>query len=434
MCYAIPGKVTSISDKTVFVDYFGEEKKAYNDFYDLSPGDYVYAQGGYVVQKILPVDAEEILSVWKESFFSLQETDLAISRLALSGSKADAGCLRILDKVTESLRYTNEDLLYLLGLENEECLGLLRKSGNFLRQKYMKNSCCVHGIIEISNYCSRGCFYCGISSYNGAVPRYSMSNDEIFAAASEAVLKYGFRSLVLQSGEDAGLDFDGMAEVVRKIREELGALIFVSFGEIGVDGLKKLYDAGSRGLLMRFESSNPMLYRRVCPGHTLEGRLEHIKQAYSMGYLIITGALIGIPGQSPQDILNDIYLAKDLNAEMFSFGPFIPHSSTPLASYPPPKEEDILKVIALLRIVNPRDARILVTTAFETLSSEARRNGLLSGANSVMLNVTPLQYRKLYSIYPGRAHEDEPIEFQVGEVVALLKSLGRAPSDLGAGH
>jgi biotin synthase len=299
-----------------------------------------------------------------------------------------------------------------------------------LRHKYHDNSCCVHGIIEISNDCRRNCLYCGISALNKNIQRYRMNKDEILDCAAEAVEKYGFKALVLQSAEDAAYSVEELADIVKTIKQRHAVLIFISFGEIGLDGLKKLYAAGSRGLLMRFETSNPELYAKLHPGYDLQTRIEHLRYAYELGYLIITGSLVGLPGQSADDIINDMALSRQLHAEMLSFGPFIPHPDTALAASPLPKEEAILKVISLARFTAEQNAKILVTTGFETLSDKAREKGLACGASSVMLNATPLKYRPLYAIYPNRAHEQEPIGLQIEQTIALLKSMGRAPTDL----
>jgi len=430
MCYAIPGKVEKIENNTVIVDYFGEKRKAFNELAQINIGDYIYAQGGYVVSKISASEAESILAVWKETFFHLQEVDLKLSRLHLGDSNIDKSLLETLDKASQSKELRHGELLYLLGLNDQAGLELLFKTANFLRQKHHKNSCCVHGIIEISNYCIKGCRYCGISYHNKELQRYRMTKDEILKSAQIAVQEYGFKSLVLQSGEDSGYSIDELADIIKEIKERFPALIFISFGEIGIGGLEKLYQAGARGLLMRFESSNPKIYEDLHPGQNLENRLTHLRQAYKMGYMIITGGLIGIPGQGNEDILNDIFLAKELRAEMFSFGPFIPHPHTPLAKIKPTQVEEVVKVLAVARIIDNTQAKILVTTALETLSSEAAKSGLLAGANSLMLNVTPLAYRQFYSIYPNRAHQSEDIAVQIESTVSLLRSLGRAPTDL----
>ncbi|MBU0896954.1 MAG: radical SAM protein, partial [Candidatus Omnitrophica bacterium] len=261
--------------------------------------------------------------------------------------------------------------------------------------------------------------------------RYRMAAEEIIDTSVEAVEKYGFQALVLQSGEDPGYSIDKLSAIIKEIKKKVPVLICISFGEIGLEGLEKLYSAGARAILMRFETSNPKIYARIHPGQELNSRLEHIKKAFSLGYLIATGALIGLPGQSNEDIINDIYLAKKLGAEMYSFGPFLPHPKTPLGNFKVPSEELALKTLALARIIDSESAKILVTTALETLCSAARKEGLLAGANSLMLNVTPVKYRKLYAIYPNKANNKELISTQIKEAVSLLKSLGRAPTDLG---
>lgn len=438
MCYAIPGKVERIEDKTVVVDYFGEKRKALNELVDLSLGDYIYAQGGFVITRIPQDEAESILHLWKEEFFKLQETDLRISRINLEKKGSNRRLVQILDRAIESKVLNREELLYLLSLNKAEELELFFKTANFIRRKFHKNSCCVHGIIEISNYCKRSCVYCGISTHNKRLKRYRMSKDEILETAQLAIEKYGFKALVLQSGEDSGYIMEELAGIIREIKEKWPALIFISFGEIGLDNLKVLYEAGARGMLMRFETSNPVLYKQLHPGQTLDSRLEHIREARQLGYLILTGSLIGLPGQTKEDIINDIFLAEELQAEMFSFGPVLPHPDTPLAPHPIPfpvgervkGEGDTIKVLALARLIDNQKAKILVTTALETVSPWLRKKALLSGANSVMLNVTPLKYRGFYSIYPNRAHSTESIDFQIEKTISLLKSLGRAPTDL----
>jgi biotin synthase len=415
MCYAIPGRVIELLDKTAIVDYFGEKRKAINELPDLKVGDYIYAQGGYVIQSLPEREALDLLETWKELFFDLRKTDLRLSRIEKSDSN------RVLDKAVEGLALKREELLKLLSSNDPKENQQLYKVANYLRQKHLKNACCVHGIIEFSNYCQNDCVYCGIRKSN-PIKRYRMSEEEVLSVAEEAVEKYGFKALVLQSGEDPSFTVKEMAAVIKKIKERFAVLIFISVGEVGKAGLQELYKAGARGLLLRFETSNSKLYEKLHPGDKLEDRLADIKAAYEIGYLVLTGGLIGLPGQTDEDLLNDILLAKELKAEMFTFGPVLPEG---------PDADRVLKVLAVSRIVDPENAKIVVTTGFETLDKDARRLGLMAGANSAMLNITPLKYRKLYNIYPNRAHGEESIEKQIKDVVELLQSLGRAPTDLG---
>ncbi|MFA6430973.1 MAG: radical SAM protein [Candidatus Margulisiibacteriota bacterium] len=422
MCYAIPGKVAELSGKSVTVDYFGEKKKAINEIVDLKLGDYIYAQGGYVIQTIPEREALEILETWKELFFELRDTDLRLSRLDLSDKSIDKKFTLILDKAAEGRELKNEELLTLLKAENPAELDLLYKTANFLRQKHLKNSCCVHGIIEFSNYCKNDCTYCGIRLGNKDIKRYRMSDEEILDAAKIAIEEYGFKALVLQAGEDPEFTVERLAGLIKEIKKRHAVLLFVSVGEVGKEGLKSLYEAGARGILMRFETSNPVIYAQLHCGDSLEDRVNDLREAYALGYLVATGGLIGLPGQTEEDLLNDIILAKELKAEMYTFGPVLPDS---------PKADRVLKVLAVSRIADPTNAKIVVTTGFETMDKNARRLGLMAGASSVMINVTPQKYQQLYSIYPDRAHAGEEIKLQIRETLDLLYSLGRAPTDLG---
>ncbi|MDD5044825.1 MAG: radical SAM protein, partial [Candidatus Omnitrophica bacterium] len=353
MCYSIPGKVIAIKENIVSVDYFGEDKKAKNDFFTLKLGDYVYAQGGFVVQKISEREALPVLESWKELFVKLQEADLKLSQ--------------------------NPKTLY--------------QRANYIRNKYLGNACCIHGIIEFSNYCRSDCLYCGIRKSNTVLKRYRMEPEEIVKTAVDAVKTLGFKALVLQSGEDTWYDDDKLVEIVKKIREKAAVLLVLSIGERGIKTYQKLYDAGARGALLRFETSNPALYEKMRPAHKLAERVELLKELREMGYLTMTGFLIGTPGQTDEDIQNDIKLTASLGTDMFSFGPFIPHPGTPLGKNSAPGLDRVLSVIANTRLSYP-EAKILVTTAMETLDKEnGMKFGLLSGGNSLMVNLTPAQYQ-----------------------------------------
>jgi biotin synthase len=391
MCYAIPGKVVEINNNIVTVDYFGEKKKAKNDFYEVNVGDYVYAQGGFVVQKIPPDEAISILDTWKEYFFKLQETDLRLTR--------------------------EPKTLYQIA--------------NSTRQKHLGNSCCIHGIVEFSNYCRNNCLYCGIRKDNPQVKRYRMEIKEIVEVCEYAVHELGFKALVLQSGEDLWYDDEKLVNMVEKVRKRCAILLVLSIGERSVETYKKLYQAGARGILLRFETSNPILYTKYRPNHILEDRVYLINKLREIGYLIMTGFLVGLPEQTEQDILNDIDLTARLGAEMFSFGPFIPHPQTPLSNASPPSLDSVLTTIARARILHP-EAKILATTALETLNKEkGAKLGLLSGANSLMINVTPKKYRELYELYPNRIGTQMGIKERIDSLLQLLYSLGRAPTDIG---
>ncbi|HNW36255.1 MAG TPA: HypC/HybG/HupF family hydrogenase formation chaperone, partial [Candidatus Ozemobacteraceae bacterium] len=433
MCYSIPGKVVRIEGRQVTVEYFGEPRRAISEMPDLNIGDYVYAQGGFVIQRIPACEADSVLAFWKETFFELQERDLQLSRLQLDGSSIDRSLLTLFDRALEERPVTDDDLERLLSLEAPNEIEYLFRVSNFLRHKRQGNSCCVHGIVEFSSHCSGGCLYCGLSTCNTSLPRYRLDREALLNTVREAVETWGFKTLILQSGEDAGRSIDELVGLIGEIHARWPVLLFISVGEIGIDGLRRCYEAGARGLLMRFETSNPALYMSMRPGRCLEDRLAQLRAAHGMGYLLITGGLVGLPGQTTRDLVKDIRMAVSLQPDMFSFGPLVPHPATPLAKTPCAGTLMTRKLMAACRIAEPRDTRLVVTTAFETLEPRAREMGLTAGANSLMLNLTPESVRPAYDLYPGRAHVNESVASQIEDALALLNRLGRAPTDLGAG-
>ena len=426
MCYAIPGRVIELKKNMAIVDYFGEQRKILNEFSDIEKGDYVYAQGGILINKIANEKAEEILDLWKDKFFELKSIDKKLSDI--KRIKAPLNLLGILQKISLKKKLTESELKSLLMLNDKEELNLLYETSNNIRQKEHDNACCIHGIIEFSNYCINNCFYCGIRKDNYK-KRYRMEVNDIINTAKIAVDKHGFKALVLQSGEDGYYDEKKLVKIVKEIRK-LNVLIFLSIGQREKKLYKKLFKAGARAVLLRFETSNEDIFNRLRPGTSLKERIQLIRDLKGMGYILATGFIIGLPGETNKDIINNILLAKSLKADMYSFGPLMPAKGTPLANYPKPLKDLILKIISITRFVD-RKSKILITTAFETLDNDAKKEGLLAGANSLMVNITPKNYAELYSIYDNRACITEDIEKNVKDTVELLYSIGRAPTDLG---
>jgi biotin synthase len=417
MCYAIPGRIVAISGKRVTLDYFGEEKEANVLFQPrdgkLETGNYVYAQGGIVVDKIDEKEAIEILKVWEEKFFELKKKDEELGSEELDDDKI--------------LKFN--EMKKILETGNGELETLFEKA-NRIRSKNISNSCCVHGIIEFSNYCTNSCKYCGINCNNKKLRRYRMSLDEIVERVGFCVESLGFKALVLQSGEDPFYTDDMLVDLVEKIREKHGILIFMSIGERSFECYKRLYEAGAYGALLRFETSNARIYEELHDGRQLAPRLKLIRQLINHGFIVATGFILGLPGATQQDLINDILLTKALRPDMYSFGPLIPHPNTQLADAEKVSLDSALKAISTCRFVDP-EAKILVTTALETLHQDGKRKGLLAGGNSLMINVTPEKYREDYDIYPDKASNKNTIQDTVHRTLDLLYSLGRAPTDLG---
>ncbi|MBD3210084.1 [FeFe] hydrogenase H-cluster radical SAM maturase HydE [Candidatus Micrarchaeota archaeon] len=423
MCYAIPGKVVSVDSGKATVEYFGELKQALVIDADVQPGEYVYAQGGVVVGKAPEEDALPVLEKWKKHFFELKHIDAGLSR---PGSGFGA-----LSPVIEKARKTGTLAVNEMAavLEAEENLEMLYSEANSIRKEMLGNACCVHGIVEFSSYCQNNCLYCGLRRNNRGLRRYRMSEEQIMDTVDYAVEQLGFKALVLQSGEDDFYTDDMLAGIASKIHRRHGILIFMSVGERSRECYRRLYDAGAYGALLRFETSDETIYHKMRPGKKLKDRVDLIKYLKDAGFVVATGFLVGLPGQTSRHIVKDILLTKSLKPDMYSFGPLVPHPATPLASAGKPGINDVLKTIALSRLVD-HESKILVTTALETLAPEAARSGLLAGGNSLMINTTPPGFRESYDLYPGKA-KDEALGQTVKNTLDLLCSLGRAPTDLG---
>ena len=226
-------------------------------------------------------------------------------------------------------------------------------------------------------------------------------------------------------------DDEKLVSIVTKVREKCATLLAISIGERSVETYQKLYNAGARAALLRFETGNPDLYKKIRPDHKLEDRIDLIKRLADMGYLIMTGFLVGLPGQTEKDILNSIEFTGSLGTDMFSMGPFLPHPGTPLSDAPSSSIDLMLDTIARSRLLFP-ESKILATTALETLDNRnGAKRGLMAGANSLMINVTPTKYHRKYELYPNRAGTEADIKKSIDSVLELLYSLGRAPTDIG---
>ena len=326
MCYAIPGKVVKIelkkcshgsckgSGNISIIEYFGEHRKALNEYDDLKVGEYVYAQGGVVVNRIPEQDALEILDIWKEKFFELKKADKELSSITKNNKDVSTNLFAVLKKVNLRKKLTNDDLRYLLSIKDKNELRLLYETSNNVRQKIHDNACCVHGIIEFSNNCRQNCEYCGIRR-DAKINRYRMTKEEIIETAKNAAEKLNFKALVLQSGEDEYYSDEMLCEIIKEIRK-LNVLIFVSFGVRSKESYKKFYDAGAIAILLRFETSNKKLFETMRKGTSFDERIELIKYAKKLGYVIATGFIIGLPGETDEDLLNNILLAKSLEPDM----------------------------------------------------------------------------------------------------------------------
>ena len=282
----------------------------------------------------------------------------------------------------------------------------LFKEADRIRRENVGDEIHLRALIEFSNICKRQCLYCGLRSPNKEVERYRLSKDEILASAKKAV-DLGYRTIVLQSGEDDNYYSDKMCDIIRSIKE-LDVAVTLSMGEKTFDEYKAYREAGADRYLIRIETTDKKLYEVMHLNASFENRIRCLEDLKTLNYEVGTGCLVGLPNQTIESLANDILFFKEIDADMIGIGPFIPHAQTPLKDE---KQGDFwlaLKVMALTRINLPT-INIPATTAMETIIPNGRLIALQSGANVVMPNVSALDCRKKYEIYPNKAgiNDDE---------------------------
>lgn len=334
---------------------------------------------------------------------------------------------RILDQIYNNEILARQDLIYVLDLEDPDKLEQIYRAADQIRQKYVGEEIHLRGLIEFSNFCRKNCNYCGIRRDNKKLQRYRMEEEEILASVAEAV-SLGYRTVVLQSGEDPYYNVSRLEQIIREIKQQFDIAITLSIGERPRNEYEQLYAAGADRFLMRFETSNPALYARLHPDSNFDQRMQCLRWLREIGYQVGSGIMIGLPGQTTADLANDILTFKDLDLDMVGVGPYICNEDTPLAGSPNGTVEMTFKVVALTRIMT-HNAHIPATTALATLRpADGREKALQLGANVVMPNVSPIKYRTLYSLYPDKICISEGPHQCQGCINKRLSNIGRPVS------
>lgn len=293
------------------------------------------------------------------------------------------------------------------------------------RKEYVGDEVHLRGLIEFSNICKRQCKYCGLRSEDKYIDRYRISKDDIISYAEHAA-NMGYKTIVLQSGEDEYYNTDLMCEIIEGIKK-LGVALTLSIGEKTYEEYKAFKDAGADRYLIRIETTDRNLYKQMHPNMDFDNRVRCLKDLGRLGYEVGTGCLVGLPGQTIESLAEDILFFKEINADMVGIGPFIPHPHTPLKDEQTGSFTLALKVMALTRILL-KDINIPATTAMETLNPNGRIIALQSGANVVMPNVTTTEYRAKYEIYPNKICINENPDKCRGCISAKIQSIGRTIS------
>lgn len=312
------------------------------------------------------------------------------------------GPKELIDKLHKNQELSLEEWTELIKNRKPELSEYLFELAREERHKYYGHDVYVRGLIEFTNYCRNDCLYCGIRKSNAAAHRYRLDEDTILRCCQEGY-DLGFRTFVLQGGEDGYFTEERIIHIVRRIREHFPqCAITLSIGEWKKDSYQAFFDAGADRYLLRHETYNPEHYAKLHPPIlSAAHRQQCLWDLKDIGYQVGTGFMVGAPYQTPEYLAEDMKFLKELNPHMVGIGPFIPHHDTPFADHPAGTLELTLFMLGLIRLMLPK-VLLPATTALGTIHPKGRELGILAGANVVMPNLSPTEVRKDYLLYDNK--------------------------------
>ena len=308
----------------------------------------------------------------------------------------------LIDRLHKEHTLTRGEFITLIKERDEENASYLASLAREEAVKIYGNGVFPRGLVEFTNYCKNNCYYCGIQGSNQHANRYRLSKDEILSACENGY-QLGYRSFVLQGGEDPHYSDDVMVPIVSEIRKRYqDCAITLSLGERSKESYQKLYDAGADRYLLRHEAATPELYQKLHPESlSLENRIQCLWNLTEIGYAVGTGFMVGAPYQTVENLVDDLLFIQKLDPQMVGIGPFVPHHDTKFKDYPSGTVELTTYLTSILRLMNPH-LLLPATTALGTIDPRGREKGILAGANVVMPNLSPVAVRKDYSLYDNK--------------------------------
>ena len=309
---------------------------------------------------------------------------------------------QLIDRLAQNKVLSKEEFVKLLCRHSEEDASYLFEKAREISRKQFGNRIYTRGLIEFTSYCRRNCYYCGIRSGNPKAQRYRLSREEILSCCENGY-GLGFRTFVLQGGEDPYYPDQEIAHIVRLIKSNWpDCAITLSIGEKDTAAYRLFREAGADRYLLRHETADPQHYAMLHPdGQTAESRKACLWELKSLGFQVGAGFMVGSPFQTTENLADDLLFLHELQPHMVGIGPFIPHHQTPFAAYPSGTLEQTLFLIGILRLMMP-SVLLPATTALGTIAPDGRERGILAGANVVMPNLSPVGVRKKYALYDNK--------------------------------
>lgn len=309
----------------------------------------------------------------------------------------------VIDKFLDTHILSKSEYVELLeSWEDEATVSRLRAEAVKLRKQYYGNKVFTRGLIEFTNYCKNNCYYCGIRKGNHHAQRYRLTGDEILECCEKGY-ELGYRTFVLQGGEDPYYTDERMAEIIQRIKKEFpDCALTLSIGEKSYESYLLYRNAGADRYLLRHETADESLYQSLHPETmSLRARKECLFQLKELGYQVGAGFMVGSPGQTLEHIAEDLVFLQELHPQMVGIGPFIPHHDTIYAEEKAGSVELTLFLLSVIRIMLPK-VLLPATTALGTMDPRGREKGLAAGANVVMPNLSPVRNRKMYELYDNK--------------------------------
>ena len=306
----------------------------------------------------------------------------------------------LVDKLFETGDLSDDELKILI--ESDEFNEPLAEAADIRRRENYGDKVYIRGLIEFTNYCRNNCYYCGIRRDNKKAERYRLTKDEILLCCDEGY-RLGFRTFVMQGGEDPYYTDEMICDIVSKIKSRYpDCAVTLSIGEKPRESYQAFFDAGADRYLLRHETADPEHYGKLHPeAMSLENRKICLFDLKEIGYQVGSGFMVGSPYQTTENLISDLRFLQKLQPDMIGIGPYITHADTPFAEF---KSGDVmltLRLVSILRLMFPY-ALIPSTTALGTIHPQGRELGLKAGANVVMPNLSPVSVRKLYSLYENK--------------------------------
>lgn len=341
-----------------------------------------------------------------------------------SARVSHAYLLKLAEKLIQTHSLSVDEYEALITFYDAEVGNLLTREARRIRESVYGTSVYIRGLIEISNYCKNDCLYCGIRKSNTSCTRYRLTPEDILECA-QAGYQLGFRTFVLQGGEDPWFTDDRLVDLLHALKAaHPDCAITLSLGERSSESYQRLFDAGADRYLLRHETVCDDLYAELHP-HTmrLENRLQCLEDLRRIGYAVGCGFMVGAPFQAARDLAHDLAFIEHFKPEMCGIGPFIPHHATPFRNKPAGSVELTCFLLSLIRIIHP-PVLLPATTALGSLDPQGRTKGMLAGANVVMPNLSPLNVRANYELYNNKAHTGTEAAEHLSLLDADMQTIG----------